>query len=87
MKDRKKKIVVNTSPWISLSLCGQVSVLNKLYTDVYIPLAVKEELLSGGKQKIGVKELDENSWIKIEAVKDIEKVKTLKTYTLEVEVK
>jgi len=50
MYDKEKGIVVNTSPWIALSICGQVPLLRKLYTDVYVPFSVKEELLAGGKQ-------------------------------------
>ena len=42
MIERKKGIVVNTSPWIALSICGQIPLLEKLYTDVY-PIVAKVE--------------------------------------------
>ncbi|MCM8778877.1 MAG: hypothetical protein NC898_03675 [Candidatus Omnitrophica bacterium] len=35
---KKKGIVVNTSPWVALSICGKVSLLKNLYTEVYMPL-------------------------------------------------
>lgn len=81
MNDKEKGIVVNTSPWIALSVCGQVPLLRKLYTNVYVPFSVKEELLAGGKQGIGVNELKECPWLKIEKVIDFEKVRLL--YELE----
>ncbi len=35
MTNKGKGVVVNTSPWIALSICGQISLLEKLYADVY----------------------------------------------------
>ena len=81
MIERKKGIVVNTSPWIALSICGQIPLLEKLYTDVYIPQHVKEEIIAGGRESFGVHELETCTWLKIEKVHDIEKVKLL--YELE----
>ena len=81
MIDTGKKIVVDTSPWIALSICGQIPLLEKLYTDVYIPYRVREEIMAGGKQGFGVQELKICRWIKIEKVSDVEKVKLL--YELE----
>lgn len=81
MINKGKGIVVNTSPWIALSICGQISLLEKLYDDVYIPIGVRDEIMAGGKEGIGVRELLESSWIKIERVFDIEKIKLL--YELE----
>lgn len=74
MTEKIKGIVVNASPWITLSICGQISLLEKLYADVYIPQCVKEEIMAGGKQGIGVKELKTSHWLKIESVSDINKV-------------
>jgi len=47
-----KGIVVNTSPWIALSICGQIPLLEKLYTDVCIPLHVKEEIMELYKERL-----------------------------------
>lgn len=77
MTDEGKGIVVNTSPWIALSACGQIELLQKLYKDVYIPCHVKEEIMAGGKQVIGVHELETCKWIKIETVSNIEKISLL----------
>lgn len=48
------RIVVNASPWIALSICGQTDILGKLYNEVYMPFAVKREILAG-REKVGVK--------------------------------
>ncbi|MBI3600927.1 MAG: DUF3368 domain-containing protein [Nitrospinae bacterium] len=77
MTDKENSIVVNTSPWIALSACCQIELLRKFYADVYIPYQVKEEIMAGGKQGIGVHELKASQWIKIENVSDMEKVNLL----------
>ena len=79
--NEEDRIAVNTSPWIALSICGQINLLQKFFREVYIPIAVKEEILAGGKLGIGVKELKTSPWIKIERVSDPHKVKLL--YELE----
>ena len=43
-----KSIVINTSPWVALTLCKQTSVLNQLYSEVFMPATVKDEILVGG---------------------------------------
>lgn len=75
--ERIEGIVVNTSPWIALSICGQIPLLKKLYSDVYIPQHVKKEIMTGGKEGFGVKELKTTPWLKIEKVLDIGKVELL----------
>lgn len=81
MIEKQERLVVNTSPWIALSICGQTSLLNELYNEVYIPYGVKEEIVAGGKQGIGIKELRTSPWLKIENVSDMSKVELL--YELE----
>lgn len=81
MINRGKGIVVNTSPWIALSVCGQISLLERFYKNVYIPMSVRDEIMAGGKQGVGINEFKVLPWIKIEKVSDIEKIKLL--YELE----
>jgi len=69
--------VINTSPWISLSLCGQIDLLKKLYDNVLIPPAVKQEITAGGKNQIGVQELESATWIEIVEIEDSSKVSLL----------
>ena len=77
MENKGKSIVVNTSPWIALSICGQIPLLKKIYDDIYIPLSVKEELMAGGEQNPGVIDLKSSQWIHIERIIDTEKAKLL----------
>ena len=77
MNDTENGIVINTSPWIALSICGKTELLKQLYEEVYMPVGVKEEILTGGKEKVGVAELRKSSWLKVEEVTDIEKLKLL----------
>lgn len=81
MINKEEGIVVNTSSWISLSICGQVSLLEKLYHEVYMPIGVRDEIMAGGREGGGIPELEGSSWLKIEKVSDIEKIKFL--YELE----
>ncbi len=81
MNKGEKRIVVNTSPWIALSICGQNHLLKILYDEIYIPVKVKEEILAGGERGVGVSELKASPWVKVEKVVDVEKVKLL--YELE----
>ena len=37
-----------------------------------MPIGVKEEILIGGEEKVGVTELGKSSWLKVEEVTDIE---------------
>jgi len=69
--------VINTSPWISLSLCGQTDFLNNLYGSVLMPPAVKQELIAGGKSQIGVQELESAAWLQIMEIKDSTKISLL----------
>jgi len=77
MENRGKSIVVNTSPWIALAICGQIPLLKKIYNDIYVPFGVREELLAGGGQSIGADDLQSSQWVHIEKVIDDEKVKLL----------
>lgn len=69
--------VINTSPWISLSLCGQTDLLNNLYENALIPPAVKQEIIAGGKTQVGVKELESATWLRVMEIKDSTKVSLL----------
>jgi len=56
-------IVCNATPIISLSLIGQLTLLEKLYSNVIIPPAVAAEVLAGGRKRVGVSEFQQASWL------------------------
>lgn len=66
----EKVVVVNTSPIIDLSSINQISLLKKLFQKVFIPDAVKREVLSGGKDSFGVREIKGEKWIKTQTIKN-----------------
>lgn len=59
-------IVSNSSPLIVFSKIGRLSLLEKMFGEVYIPKAVFEEVTKGKKGADIVK----NKWIKVKQVKD-----------------
>lgn len=58
------KVVSNTTPIISLLKLNQLDLLQKLYTKIYIPKAVYEEI-EAGKSKGYYKDLTKIDWINI----------------------
>lgn len=62
------KIVVNSTPLISLSLINQLELLNQLFDEVIIPAAVYQEVVISGATKPGAIELNNASWIQVQSV-------------------
>jgi predicted nucleic acid-binding protein len=61
-----KRIVMNTTPILTLiAACGSLDFLQNMYTEVIIPLEVRDEIRQGGKYGYGVKEFENSSFIKI----------------------
>ncbi len=63
------KVVSNTTPIISLLKLNRLDFLQNLYTEVYIPIAVFNEI-EAGKAKGYYKDLSKIDWIKITELKD-----------------
>lgn len=63
MPDGARRVVVNTTPIITLSLIQQLPLLRDLYGDVFIPTAVQRELLAGGPGRPGAELLQRATWI------------------------
>ncbi len=66
----EKIVVVNTSPIIYLSSINQISLLKKLFQKVFIPYAVNQEVMSGGKDVFGVREIKNKKWIKTKKIEN-----------------
>jgi uncharacterized protein len=64
MPNVPRRVVVNTTPIIALSLIGRLDLLRHLYTEVLIPPAVRAEVLSGGEERAGMIELQQAPWIR-----------------------
>lgn len=64
MPDMPRRVVVNATPIIALSLIGSIDLLRQLYVEILIPPAVHAEVLSGGIERAGMLELKQASWIR-----------------------
>ncbi|MFM7477373.1 MAG: DUF3368 domain-containing protein, partial [Microcystis aeruginosa] len=62
------KIIVNSTPIIALSLINQLDLLNQLFYEVIITLAVYQEIVITGNDKPGAKELKNANWIQVQEV-------------------
>lgn len=68
---------INTSPWIALCACGKMGLLPELYENIFMPEAVRHEILAGGEGKYGVEEFKSCDWIKIGSILDTTKISLL----------
>lgn len=60
----RKRIVINTSPLISLvAALGDLNVLQFLYTEVLVPFEVSQEITAGGKDGFAVAEFEAATWL------------------------
>ena len=80
MDVKHKKVVCNSSPIINLTKINSLYLLEKLYGQVFIPVAVYNELVVEGINKKGAKEIKslvEKNVISIKKVNNISFVKAL----------
>ena len=68
------KIVSNTTPIISLLKLNKLDLLHQLYEQIFIPVAVYNEI-EAGKSKEYYKDLSNIDWINIVEIKDKQAVK------------
>lgn len=52
------KVIINSSPLISLALVGQLELLPKLYSEVIVPKSVYNEVVTKGKGRTGSEALE-----------------------------
>ena len=58
------KVVSNSSPLINLAIIGQFCLLEKFFSDIWIPDAVWNECVIGGYGKPGMKTIEESKFLK-----------------------
>ena len=77
----QNKVICNSSPLINLSKVGKLSILQKLFRTIIIPVAVYNELINDVAEKEGsneIAELIKNKVIIIKEVNDKNLVKALR---------
>ena len=70
MPERPRLAVVDSTPIIALALVGKLDLLQRLYDQVVIPLAVQREVLAGGPGAAGRAELQQATWIRVIPLQD-----------------
>ncbi len=59
-----QRIVINTAPLIALvAALGDLTVLPSLYTQVFVPFEVCQEILAGGSSGFAVAEFETATWL------------------------
>ena len=74
------KVVADSTSLIGLSQIGQLSLLRRLFGEVYIAKAVYTEVVEKGKGKTGSGEVRQADWIIVKGIKNGLAVSMLKTY-------
>ena len=62
-------VISNTTPIVSLALIGKLDLLRLLYGEVWIPPAVKAELLAGGT-RAGAREVGDADYLRLVTLAD-----------------
>ena len=58
-------IAINTSPLIALvAAWGDLTRLEALYQQIWVPFEVSQEILQGGATQFGVSEFEQATWLK-----------------------
>ena len=70
MPEETRLAVVNSTPWISLSIIDKLHLLPRLYQTVVVPQAVYKEILAGGEGNPGYGEIQEAKWLRVEKISD-----------------
>jgi predicted nucleic acid-binding protein len=61
------KAVVNSTPLIALAMAGHFTLLQSLFDEVYIPASVYDEVVLKGKNRPGVSEIRNATWLIVKA--------------------
>ena len=59
------KVIVNTSPLISLCILEKLEILPILFEEIYVPKAVFQEAVVLGKGKYGSTDVENAAWLKV----------------------
>ncbi len=63
-------VVANAGPLIALAQLGCLDLLPRLYRQVRIPPAVRDELFAGGQDRAGAVEVGGADWIQVVEIRD-----------------
>jgi predicted nucleic acid-binding protein len=66
----ERLVISNTSPLLYLHQVGQLDLLWRLYGQVQIPPAVREELRAGAEQGVSVPDIEALGWLQVQPLRD-----------------
>ena len=72
------KVVSNASPLINLARIGQLSLLPRIFSRVWIPEAVWREVVVDGENQPGAKEIHQADWVERAVVSNQQLVRSLR---------
>ena len=67
----EREVISNTSPLLYLYQVGQLNLLHKLYRQVVVPSAVREELRVGAERGFSTPEVDAIHWLEVRTPADM----------------
>ncbi|MBI5568243.1 MAG: DUF3368 domain-containing protein [Chloroflexi bacterium] len=79
MPESSRRVIVNATPLINLSLIEHLGLLKQLYGEVLMPPAVQAELLAGGAGRVGVTDVPHAGWIRVMPLRDPRRAELLLT--------
>ena len=65
MPEGRNIVVSDTTPFIALSIVGQLQLLAELYEEIFVPPSVFDEVMAGGVANIGVADFRMAEWIRV----------------------
>jgi hypothetical protein len=71
-------VVANAGPLIALAQIGQFELLQKLYGQIRIPVAVQREVVSSGGGRAGTEDVATSDWVSVVLVQDHAVVRLLR---------
>ncbi len=74
----QKVIISNTTPLINFACIRRLDILTKLFSEIYIPNAVREELQSKVQKFPAISQVLKSDWIKILEIKNTQLVNSLR---------
>lgn len=74
-----RKVIVNSTPIISLCSIGKIELLKDIYDKIYIPYGVYEEVCIEGNSKVGANLIEKNNFILINKIQNEEAKRFFKT--------
>ena len=58
-------VIINATPLIALAILDRLDILRQMFTEVIVPTAVYEEIVTQGAGRIGAEAVAKADWLRI----------------------